>query len=174
MLQITIEQGAAGPEARSVRPRILNATSGSAASTAATAAAAVIANERDAELVVVHVCAPTVVRVGRLAATIVHNQRLGDPHANPVLRVARQVAWANGAFARLILISGDPVSAILWVAETLAVELIVIGARPSRVPTVLSGPTRYRIRRDASCPVRVVPLVGGPQPEALPRTVRAT
>ena len=63
------------------RPLILNATNGSPASRHATAAAAVIANERDAELIVVHVRPPEVIRVGRLAPTIVRNVRLRDPQA---------------------------------------------------------------------------------------------
>jgi nucleotide-binding universal stress UspA family protein len=153
-------------EDRSIGSRILNATSGSAASANATAAAAVIATERDAELIVLHVSPPEVVRVGRLAPTIVHNQRLQDPHSSVVLAAARQVAWANGAFARIILISGDPASAIVAVASELAVDLIVIGTKPSRAPTSLSAPTRYRIERNAPSPVSVVPLAAPKRPQA--------
>lgn len=85
MLQDLLEPPVEDVADRSVRARVLNATNGSAASASATAAAAVIARERDAELIVVHVCAAKVMRVGRLAPTIVHEQRLRDPHANGVL-----------------------------------------------------------------------------------------
>ena len=81
-----------------------------------------------------------------------------------MLGAARQVAWANGAFARVILISGDPVPAILSLARELAVDLIVIGATPSRAPAADAGRTRYRIQRDAPCPVRVVALAAPAQP----------
>jgi nucleotide-binding universal stress UspA family protein len=173
MLEITLDAAPDMLEDR-LRPRILNATSGSPASAGATAAAALLANERDAELVVVHVRAPEVMRCGRLAPTIVHNRLVRDPHASRVLSAARQVAWANGAFARVMLMSGEPVSAILSLAAELAVDLIVIGARPSRAPALLAGPTRYRIARDAPCPVRVVALASAPRPTARVRTVPAT
>jgi len=141
-----------------VRARVLNATSGSVASANATAAAAMIATERDAELIVVHVRAPEVMRVGRLAPTIVHQQRLSDPHANGVLSTARQVAWAHGALARVILISGDPGPAIVSLARELDVELVVIGATPSRAPAAIAARTRCRVQRDSPCRVRVVVL----------------
>jgi len=156
------------------RSRILNATSGSAASVVATAAAAVIANECDGELIVVHVCPPEVLRVARLAPTIVRNVRLRDPHASAVLSVARQVAWANGAFARVVLISGEPVPAMLSLAEDLAVDLIVIGASGSRAPAVLTGRVRYRIQRDAPCAVRVIALPPSTAAQRSRRTVPAT
>lgn len=145
---------------RVLRPRILNATNGSAASQCATVVAAGIAHERDAELIVVHVRPPEVMRVGRMAATIVHNVRLQDPHSSGVLSAARQVAWANGAFARVILMSGDPVTAIVSLADELAVDLIVIGASRSRAPVVWAAWTRRRIKHAASCPVRIVTLPG--------------
>ncbi|MEA2196425.1 MAG: Universal stress protein family [Solirubrobacteraceae bacterium] len=161
-------------EDRSFRPRVLNATSGSPASVSATAAAAVIASERDAELFVVHVRPPEAMRVGRLAPTIVRGQRLRDPHASVVLSAARQVAWANGAFARVMLMSGEPVPMILSLADELAVELIVIGASRSRWPAVLAARTRCRIQRDAPCPVRIVRL-SAPAPAGEPvRTMPVT
>ncbi|MDQ6925858.1 MAG: universal stress protein [Candidatus Eremiobacteraeota bacterium] len=172
MLQITLDAADTLMD-RAVRPRILNATSGSPASASATAAAALLANERDAELVVVHVGAPEVMRVSRLGPTIVHSQRERDPHASPVLSAARQVAWANGAFARVILISGEPAPAILSLAVELAVDLIVIGARPSRAPALLVDPTRYRIVRAAPRPVRVIALASPPRPMARVGTVPA-
>lgn len=150
------------------RPRVLNATNGSAASQCATAAAAVIAHELDAELIVVHVRPPETMRVGRLAPTIVHTIRLEDPHGNKVLSAARQLAWTNGTFARLILMTGDPAPAIASLADQLSVDLIVIGARQSGVPAVLSARTRSHIQRVAPCPVRVVTLpVGDPACESL-------
>jgi nucleotide-binding universal stress UspA family protein len=173
MLQNVLEPTVEGGPDRKVRGRVLNATSGSAASTNATAAA-VIASEREAELIVVHVCTPVVMRVGRLAPTIVHHQRPGDPHGNRVLSSARQVAWAHGAFARVILVSGDPAPAIVSLARELDVELVVIGTAPSRVPVVIAARTRYRVQRDSPCPVRVVAL-GTPAraPQSI-RTVPAT
>lgn len=127
-----------------------------------------IANECDGELIVVHVRPPDVLRVARLAPTIVRDVRLRDPHGSPVLSAARQVAWANGAFARVVLMSGEPVPAILSLADELAVDLIVIGASGSRAPAVLTGRARYRIQRDAPCPGRVIaPAVNiGPAPAA--------
>jgi nucleotide-binding universal stress UspA family protein len=168
MLQKLLEPTLERVADRAVRARVLNATNGSAASANATAAAAIIARERDAELILVHVRAPEVLRVGRLAPTIVHHQRLPDPHSSGVLGAARQVAWAQGAFARVILMSGDPVPAIVSLARELAVALVVIGARGSRAPAVVAGPTRYRIHRDSPCPVQVVvravPTPGGSSP----------
>lgn len=165
LLEPTVEDGAD----RGVRARVLNATSGSAASANATAAAAIIATERDAELIVVHVQAPEVMRVGRLAPTIIHQQRLRDPHANGVLSAARQVAWAHGAFARVILLSGDPGPAIVSLARDLHVELVVIGATPSRAPAAITARTRYRIQRDSPCPVWVVVLAA---PARVPESIR--
>jgi nucleotide-binding universal stress UspA family protein len=156
------------------RSRILNATSGSAASMGAAAAAAVIANECDGELVVVHVCPPEVLRVARFGPTIVRNVRLRDPHKSPVLSATRQVAWANGAFARVILMGGEPVPAILSLADELAVDLIVIGASGSRAPAVLTGRVRYRIQRDAPCAVRVISLPPSAAAQRSRRTVPAT
>jgi hypothetical protein len=60
------------------------------ASANATATAAIIARERDAELIVVHVRAPEVMRVGRLGPTLVHDQRLRDPHSSGVLAAPRR------------------------------------------------------------------------------------
>jgi nucleotide-binding universal stress UspA family protein len=153
MLQNLLEPIVEGAADRADRARVLNATSGSAASANATAAAAIVATERDAELIVVHVRAPEVLRVGRLAPTIVHQQRLSDPHANGVLSTARQVAWAHGALARVILISGDPAPAIVSLARELDVELVVIGATPSRAPSgnrspdAISHPARLAVPR---------------------------
>jgi Universal stress protein family len=174
MLQDLLEPPVGDVADRPVRARVLNATSGSAASANATVAAAIIAIERDVELVVVHVCAPEVMRVGRLAPTIVHQQRLRDPHANGVLSAARQVAWAEGALVRVILMSGDPVPAVVSLARELAVGLVVIGARSSRTPAVVAGRTRCRIQRDSPCPVRVVVLAAPTSGGSSPRTVAAT
>ena len=158
MLQHLDQLAVDGFADRALRPRILNATNGSPASLRATAAAAVIANERDAELIVMHVRPSEAMRVGRPPSTIVHNVRLGDPHGSEVLSGARRVAWANGTSARVVLMSGDPVSAIVSLADELAVGLIVIGARRSRVPAVFGARTRCRIPRAALCPVRIVAL----------------
>jgi nucleotide-binding universal stress UspA family protein len=117
MLRILLEPTVERAADRRVRARVLTATSGSAASANATAAAAIIATERDAELIVVHVRAPEVMRVRRLAPTIVHQQRLSDPHGNGVLSTARQVAWADRAFARVILLTGDPGPGIVSLAR---------------------------------------------------------
>jgi nucleotide-binding universal stress UspA family protein len=174
MLQQLVEPTVDGLVDRVRRSRILNATNGSAASVGSTAAAAVIANERDGELIVVHVRPPEVIQVARLGPTIVRNVRLRDPHASPVLSAARQVAWANGAFARVVLMSGEPVSAILWLADDLAVDLIVIGASGSRAPAVLTARARYRIQRDAPCPVRIIALPASAPVMGSLRTVPAT
>lgn len=113
-------------------------------------------------------------RVGRLAPTIVHQQQLSDPHASGVLSAARQVAWAHGAFARVILISGDPAPAIVSLARELHVELVVIGATPSLAPAAIAARTRYRVQRDSPCPVRVVLLAAAaPGPQSI-RAVPAT
>jgi nucleotide-binding universal stress UspA family protein len=174
MLQNLLEPTAKLVGDHRVRARILNATSGSAASANATAAAAIIATDRDAELIVVHVRAPEVMRVGRLAPTIVHQQRLDDPHGNGVLSTARQVAWAHGAFARLILLTGDPGPAIVRLASELDVELLVIGATPSRAPAAIAGRTRYRIQRDSPCPVRAVVLAEPSRARSSARSLPAT
>jgi nucleotide-binding universal stress UspA family protein len=158
MLQKRLEPAVERVLDQVVRVRVLNATNGSAASANATAAAAIIARERDAELIVVHVRTPEVMRVGRLGPTLVHDEQLRDPHSSGVLGAARQVAWASGAFAHVILMSGDPGSAILALARELGVGLVVLGASPSRAPAVVAGRTRCRIQRDALCPVRVVVL----------------
>ena len=73
-----------------------------------------------------------------------------------MLIAARQLAWANGAFARVVLMSGDPTPAIVSLAEQLAVDLIVIGRSRSRVPAVLAARTRCHIQHAAPCPVRIV------------------
>jgi nucleotide-binding universal stress UspA family protein len=159
---------------RVVRTRVLNATSGSAASANATAAAAIIASERDAELIVVHVRAPEEMRVGRLAPTIVHQQRLRDPHASGVLSAARQVAWAHGASARVILMGGDPVPVIVSLARELAADLLVIGGTPSFAPAAITGRTRCRLQRDSPCPVRVIVFAAPKRGSASIRTLPAT
>lgn len=81
------------------------------------------------------------------------------------MSAARQVAWANEAFAHVVLMSGESVPAILSLTEDLAVDLIVIGASGSRAPAVLTGRVRYRIQRDAPCRVpghRAPAVNGGP------------
>src|ERR1035438_1798075 len=99
-------------------------------------------------------------RVGRLAPTIVHNQRLRDPHASAVLSAARQAAWANGAFARVVLMSGEPVPAILSVAgagrrsDRDRSETVTCARGPGRADAI-SGSAR-----------RAVPGQGRPAPSA--------
>jgi len=100
------------------------------------------------------------VRVTRLGPTVTRWRRRDDPYAEPVLLRARQVAWANGALARVLLMIGDPAEAILAAARDFRVDLIAIGARPVRMPAFIAAPTRYRLQRDALVPVLAVPLAG--------------
>jgi nucleotide-binding universal stress UspA family protein len=145
---------------RAVWLRVLNASSGTRASERSTAVAAAIAAERVGELFVVHVAEPIKVRVTRLGPTLVRPRRLDDPFADPVLIRARRVASANGALARLVLMAGDPVEAILVAARDLRVDLIAIGARSVRMPPFMAAPTRHRLQRVAPVPVLAVPLQG--------------
>src|SRR4051812_34407017 len=96
-----------------VPPRVLLATDGSAAARLATRVAARVAAGQDAELILLHVTAPTEHRVGRVAPTMPLTRRLDDPLANQVLANARSLAFEEGATCVPVLLSGDPADAIL-------------------------------------------------------------
>jgi nucleotide-binding universal stress UspA family protein len=70
--------------------------------------------------------------------------------------------------------SGDPVPAIVSLARELTVDLVVIGARPTRALAVIASRTRYQLQRDSPCPVRVVVLATPPRATASLRTAPAT
>jgi nucleotide-binding universal stress UspA family protein len=146
-------------------PRVLLATSGSAASRRATVVAADLASTFDAQLVILHVVAPIEYRVGRLAPTLPITRRLDDPLTSPVLLDARRVAWARGARAKPVLVAGDAARVIVMVAGELGAELMVIGSNPRRVPSALAANTRRWVQNHAPCPV--LPVTA--DPPALPR-----
>lgn len=145
-------------ETARMRPRVLNASSGSLASERATAAAAAIAREHDAELLVLHVDVPGDLRVTRLGPTIVHTRCAKDPYSCAVLLRARRIAWEHGALARVVLMEGEPVSAVLEAVWDLRVELLVIGAQCRRLPASLAARTRGALVRRSPCRVLAVSL----------------
>ena len=162
MTGLVVDGSAARKSDLGLRPqppgaRILNPVSGSRASTRATIAAARMASELRAELIVVHVAAPGAVRVCRLGPSIARVRRLDDPYASPVLLEAHRVAWSHGALARIVLMDGAAVSAILTVAEEFEVDAIVIGASSARAPTILSARTGWQLQRRSRRPVMPVP-----------------
>jgi len=146
-------------------PRVLLATSGSAASRRASAVAADLASTFDAELVILHVLAPIEYRIGRLAPTLPITRRLDDPLTNAVLLDARRVAWARSARTKTILVAGDAARVIVTVAGELGADLLVIGSNPHRIASTLSARTRRWVHSHAPCPV--LPVTPAP-PTASP------
>jgi len=65
---------------------------------------------------------------------------------------------SNGVLARIVLMDGDTVPALLSVSRELGVDLLVIGAHASRALPVMTAPTRHRLQRQARCPVMAVPI----------------
>lgn len=135
------------------------ATSGSPASQRAVEVAAAIAAEHGDELVIVHVQPPGEVRVARLGPTVVSCCWLQDPYSEPVLLDARQLAWVNGAAARVGLIAGLPADGIVMAARQLDAGLVVIGARATRLPARLAAPIRVRLA--TRCPVALLTVPAG-------------
>ena len=134
-------------------PRLLLATSGSAASRHATAIAADLASTFDAELTILHVIAPSAYRLARLGPILPISTRLDDPLSNVVLRDARRVAWTRGANPKPMLIAGDAARVIVAVAVDLGVDLLVIGSQRRLAPAALVAKTRSWVHAHASCPV---------------------
>jgi hypothetical protein len=62
---------------------------------------------------IIHVLAPVMFRVGRLAPMRPVQTVLPDPFDSTVLRHARSLAWRHGAAATLQLLTGDPAPAVL-------------------------------------------------------------
>lgn len=139
------------------RPRIVVATSGSGASRHATETAARLASAFEAELTVVHVVRAVEYRTGRLAPTVPIERQLDDPYASLVMLDARQIALANGATPRPVLIAGEAPPAVIAVAGRLTADLLVVGAKRRRGPTAALAKTRRWIQAHAPCPVLIVP-----------------
>jgi len=118
-----------------------------------------MASELHSELIVVHVAAPAAVRVFRLGPSIARARLLDDPYSSVVLLGARRVAWSNGAPARIVLMDGDTVPAILTAAEEFDVDLLVLWTSESRAPAILAR-TRWQIERRSPRPVMTVPVCG--------------
>ena len=134
-------------------PRLLLATSGSAASRHATAIAADLASAFDAELTILHVVAPSAYRLARLGPILPISRQLDNPLANEVLRDARRVAWTRGANPGPRLIAGDTARVIVAVAADLGADLLVIGSQRRLAPAALVAKTRSWVHAHASCPV---------------------
>jgi nucleotide-binding universal stress UspA family protein len=137
-----------------VPARVLLATDGSAAARVATRVAARIAAGQDAELILVHVTAPTEHRVGRMAPAMPLTRRLEDPLASSVLADARALAFD----ARRVCRS----DAILAWGRGAQPELVVLGGRAR--PAFARGRTVRRVQARAACPVLAVttPVHGRP------------
>jgi nucleotide-binding universal stress UspA family protein len=153
--------------------RIVVATSGSRASHRATEVAGGLASALAAELTIVHVVGALEYRVGRFAPTLPITRRLDDPYGSLVLLDARRLAWAKGASARVVLISGQAPQAIVALASRLGAGLLVLGATRRRWPTSMAATTRRWVQSYAPCPVIAVPAEPlMPAPEVgTPRTV---
>src|SRR4051794_23251509 len=94
-----------------VPPRVLPTTDGSAAARLVTRVAARIAAGQDAELILVHVTAPTERRVGRMSPAMPLTRRLEDPLGRSVLADARALAFEEGATYVPVLLAGEPADA---------------------------------------------------------------
>ncbi len=141
-----------------VGPRVLLATSGSAASRRATVVAVAIAGEHNGQLIVVHVRPPVLMRVTRLGPAVAPPGWLDDPMSDAVLLAARRLAWENGVLPRVGLLAGAVAKAVVLAARQLDVGLIVIGSRIARRPTRMSQSIHARVRRSGAAPVLAVPL----------------
>lgn len=139
------------------RERILNATSGTPASERSTVVAAALARKNGAELLVVHVAAPSRVRMARLGPIVSPIYYVRDPYSSAVLLHARRTAWQHGAAARVVLMEGEPVPAILAAVRDFRVSRLVLGARDHRLPAWVAARTRASLLRRTTCPVQVVP-----------------
>jgi nucleotide-binding universal stress UspA family protein len=110
-----------------------------------------------AEATVLHVATPRRWRVGRFGPVRAVPVRLRDPHASPVLRDARRIAFDHGLCPRLELVAADDVdAAILGTARRIGAETIVVGATRPVALTAPLGVCQGVLRR-APVPVIVVP-----------------
>ncbi len=77
--------------------------------------------------------------------------------AEPVLEKARQAVGEVPAQVQTELIEGSPAEAIIEVARTRQVDLIVMGARGlGRIAAAVLGSTRQKVVAHAPCPVLIV------------------
>jgi hypothetical protein len=114
---------------------------------------------------------PWALSVCRLGPSIARTRRLNDPYSSAVSGGPSRPPVPR-ALARIALMDGDAVAAILTAAEDFDVEAIVIGASTTRAPAILTARTRWQIQRRSPCAVITV-SDHGRAPTAI-RTVAAT
>jgi nucleotide-binding universal stress UspA family protein len=136
--------------------RILFATDLRAASEAATGRAIALASEHQAELVVLNVIDPTVLRLpgGRFVRRVDQERARVEAAVQALVRRAR----AEGAKATFLVWEGDPVELILAAAEAEGCDLIVVGShRRGRLGRLLLGSVSTSVVEQHPRRVVVVP-----------------
>ena len=137
--------------------RILIATDGSAAANAAVELGIELAQEEDAEVIFAHVAPATdvVPAMGFPAVGAVpHSLNAEDREA---LDDAAAYAAERGIAARTKLLSGDTVDEIVAYADSLDVDLVVVGSRGrGALATTLLGSVSRGILHESKRPVLVV------------------
>lgn len=151
---LTVPRRIAGvPAAPMVFTRILCAVDFSPCSMKALTYAVGLAEEADAELVVLHVLEQHVFEPTPMPGTVVASDaalkeaRLAHLHA-AIPHEARTYAHVNE-----VVVSGKPYREIMRFADEQRAELIVIGAHGGAIGALAFGSTTNQIVRQAACPV---------------------
>jgi nucleotide-binding universal stress UspA family protein len=137
--------------------RILIATDGSPASAEAVEFGLELVAEHDAEAIFVHVV-PTayIIPMGGFGTTGALPRELTESDRAP-LEDAAALAAEHGVQATKTLLRGDPVEEIVAYADSLDVDLIVIGSRGhGALASALLGSVSHGVLRDSRRPVLVV------------------
>jgi nucleotide-binding universal stress UspA family protein len=142
------------PDVKDAVEKILVPVDGSPGSEKGLAYASLLASMTKAELVVVVAFDPplTVRRRGILQAQHVKSEMEED--AKELAKEAAQLLTDRGHNARAVVVRGDPVEAILEIAESDQADMIVMGRRGlGRLAGLLLGSVSERVARHASVPV---------------------
>ena len=137
--------------------KILIATDGSPAATEAVAFGVELATEHDAEVIVVHVAPGTDAFPSMAFPMIGAVPHTVDAVDRAPLGSAEAYAEEHGIAARTALLVGDTVNEIVAYADSLDVDLIVIGSRGhGAVTAALLGSISRGILAESKRPVLVV------------------
>jgi nucleotide-binding universal stress UspA family protein len=142
------------PDIKGAVEKILVPVDGSPGSEKGLAYASMLASITRAELVVVVAYDPplTVRRRGILQAQAAKSEMEED--AKELAREAAELLTKRGHDARAVVVRGDPVEAILEIADSEGADMIVMGRRGlGRLAGLLLGSVSERVARHAGIPV---------------------
>jgi nucleotide-binding universal stress UspA family protein len=141
---------------RTARPVVVG-IDGSADARRAMFLAADLANERGAELVIVHAVGLTDVVDGEHVIAERHHTEIAEQFGEwcEAVRSTGVDEWTP------VLRQGNPVDTLLATARERDAALIVVGRQGSgQRPALLLGSTAHQVAERATCPVLIVPPVG--------------